>query len=159
MPFLGKLSLTGPRKEKTRAKKRANGEGNIRKRDDRNGWKARFYGEKGNLPSVYGKTQAEVRKRLAEAAAEAAEDPELEEGDMTIAQWLTTWQRDFPRNVKLGTAISYEIQVRVHIAPTLGAIQLTALRTPSIQCLYNQKLAQGLSPKSIKNIPGCLYGR
>ena len=107
--------------------------------------------------SVYGKTQAEVRIRLSEAAAETTEDSGLEEDDMTVAQWLTTWQRDFLGNVKPGTAISYEMQVRVHIVPTLGAIQLSALRTPSIQRLYNQKLVQGLSPMSMKNIHGCLH--
>ncbi|MBR6954157.1 MAG: site-specific integrase [Clostridia bacterium] len=76
---------------------------------------------------------------------------------MTVAQWLTIWQRDFLGNVKPGTAISYEMQVRVHIVPTLGEIKLTALRTPVVQRLYNQKLAQGMSPKSIKNIHGCLH--
>ena len=48
------------------AKKRANGEGSIRKREDKKCWEARYYDEKGKRHSVYGKTQAEVRKRLAE---------------------------------------------------------------------------------------------
>ena len=139
------------------ARKRANGEGTIRRRDDRNGWEARFYDEKGTRHSVYGKTQAEVRKRLTQAIKEASEESYLEDEDMTVAQWLTIWQRDFLGNVKPGTAISYEMQVRVHIVPTLGEIKLTALRTPVVQRLYNQKLAQGLSPKSIKNIHGCLH--
>lgn len=34
---------------------------------------------------------------------------------------------------------------------------LTALRTPVVQRLYNQILAKGLSPKTIKNIHGCLH--
>ena len=44
------------------AKKRANGEGNIRKRDDGKGWEARFYDDRGKRHSVYGKTQGEDRK-------------------------------------------------------------------------------------------------
>ena len=139
------------------AKKRANGEGNIRKREDRKCWEARFYDEDGNRHSVYGKTQGEVRKKLSEAAAESSSDISNEEDDLTVAQWLSIWQRDFLGNVKPGTAISYDMQVRVHIVPTLGEIKLTALKTPPIQRLYNQKLAQGLSPKSIKNIHGCLH--
>ena len=139
------------------AKKRANGEGNIRKREDRKGWEARFYDEDGNRHSVYGKTQGEVRKRLSEAVAESSSEISNDEDDLTVAQWLSIWQRDFLGNVKPGTAISYDMQVRVHIVPTLGEIKLTALKTPPIQRLYNQKLAQGLSPKSIKNIHGCLH--
>ena len=141
------------------AKKRANGEGNLRKREDRNGWEARYYDAKGNRHSVYGKTQAEVRKRLAEAVKKEEEkDSELEEEeDLTVGQWLAIWQRDFLGNVKPGTMISYETQNRVHILPALGEIKLTALRTPVVQRLYNQILAKGLSPKTIKNIHGCLH--
>ena len=140
------------------AKKRANGEGNLRKREDRNGWEARYYDAKGNRHSVYGKTQAEVRKRLAEAVKKEEEkDSELEEEDLTVGQWLAIWQRDFLGNVKPGTMVSYETQIRVHILPALGEIKLTALRTPVVQRLYNQILAKGLSPKTIKNIHGCLH--
>ena len=140
------------------AKKRANGEGNLRKREDRNGWEARYYDAKGNRHSVYGKTQAEVRKRLAEAVKQEEEkETELEEEDLTVGQWLAIWQRDFLGNVKPGTMISYETQIRVHILPALGEIKLTALRTPVVQRLYNQILAKGLSPKTIKNIHGCLH--
>ena len=140
------------------AKKRANGEGNLRKREDRNGWEARYYDAKGNRHSVYGKTQAEVRKRLAEAVKKEEEkDSELEEEDLTVGQWLAIWQRDFLGNVKPGTIVSYETQIRVHILPALGEIKLTALRTPVVQRLYNQILAKGPSPKTIKNIHGCLH--
>ena len=140
------------------AKKRANGEGNLRKREDRNGWEARYYDAKGNRHSVYGKTQAEVRKRLAEAVKKEEEkETELEEEDLTVGQWLAIWQRDFLGNVKPGTMVSYETQIRVHILPALGEIKLTALRTPVVQRLYNQILAKGLSPKTIKNIHGCLH--
>ena len=70
---------------------------------------------------------------------------------------MQMWHRDFLGNVKLGTADSYEMQMRVHILPTLGEIKLSALRTPMIQRLYNRKLEEGLSPKSIKNMHGCLH--
>ena len=67
------------------------------------------------------------------------------------------WHRDYLGNVKLGTADTYEMQIRVHIIPELGDVKLSALRTPMIQRLYNKKQEEGLSPKSIKNIHGCLH--
>ena len=60
------------------AKKRANGEGNIRKRKDGR-WEGRYtagYDEKTGkqlIKNVLGKTQAEVKEKLAKAVAEAAD--------------------------------------------------------------------------------------
>ena len=139
------------------AKRRANGEGSIRKREDKKCWEARYHDEKGKRHSIYGKTQAEVRKRLAEVLKESAENNDLDDENLTVGQWLAIWQHDFLGNVKPGTVASYEMQVRVHILPMLGEIKLTELRTPVVQRLYNQKLVQGLSPKSIKNIHNCLH--
>ena len=139
------------------AKKRANGEGNIRKRDDGKGWEARFYDDRGKRHSVYGKTQAEVRKKLATAMADANHLDDEEAEELTVGQWLTIWQRDFLGNVKPGTAINYEMTLRVHVIPALGEIPLMSLKTPPIQRLYNQKLVEGLSPKSLKNFHGCLH--
>ena len=138
------------------AKKRANGEGNIRKREGV-GWEARFYDDKGKRHSVYGKTQTEVRKKLAEALSMVGVHDGNEGDDLTVGQWLVIWPRDFLGNVKPGTAINYEMTLRVHVIPALGEIPLIDLKTPPIQRLYNKKLLEGLSPKSIKNLHGCLH--
>ena len=139
------------------AKKRANGEGNLRKRDDGKGWEARYYDTRGKRHSVYGKTQAEVRKKLADAMALVGKSDSNEVDELSVGNWLGIWQRDFLGNVKPGTAINYEMTLRVHVIPALGEIPLVDLKTPPIQMLYNQKRREGLSPKSIKNIHGCLH--
>ena len=137
------------------ARKRANGEGSIRKRADGN-WEARYTAD-GKRHSIYGRTQSEVRKKLAEVTITIDHGDYTEDSGLTLGQWMKMWHRDFLGNVKLGTADSYEMQMRVHILPTLGEIKLSALRTPMIQRLYNRKLEEGLSPKSIKNMHGCLH--
>ena len=137
------------------ARKRANGEGTIRKRAD-GSWEARYCAD-GKRHSVYGRTQAEVRKKLTEVSVTIDHGDYREDSGLTFGQWLTMWHRDYLGNVKLGTADTYEMQIRVHIVPTLGDVKLSALRTPMIQCLYNKKREEGLSPKSIKNIHGCLH--
>ena len=137
------------------ARKRANGEGTIRKRAD-GSWEARYCVD-GKRHSVYGRTQAEVRKKLTEVSSTIDHGDYLEDSGLTLGQWLTMWQRDYMGNVKLSTADTYEMQIRVHIIPVLGDVKLTALRMPMIQRLYNRKLEEGLSPKSIKNIHGCLH--
>ncbi len=139
------------------ARKRANGEGNLRKREDGKGWEARYYDLKGKRHSVYGKSQKEVRKKLEDALDAMNSDSSLEDSDTTVSQWLNIWEKDFLGNVKQGTADNYEMLMRVHVIPTLGEIKLTELKTPIIQRLYNKKLMEGLSPKTIKNIHGCLH--
>ena len=137
------------------AKKRANDEGNIYKRENGT-WEAR-YTANGKRHSLYGKTQTEVRKKLTEALSRIDRDEYIEETGLTVAQWLTIWQRDYLGNVKQGTAQNYELHVRLYIAPSLGGIKLSALKGPAIQKLYNRMIEKGLSPKTVKNTHGCLH--
>ena len=78
------------------AKKRANGEGNIRKRKDGR-WEGRYtagYDEKNGkriIKSVLGKTQAEVKEKLARAIADAEVLDTQRVDDYTLGTWLQTW--------------------------------------------------------------------
>ena len=78
------------------AKKRANGEGNIRKRKDGR-WEGRYtagYDPKTGkriIKNVLGKTQAEVKEKLAQAQQESAELDVARSEDYTVATWLRSW--------------------------------------------------------------------
>ena len=63
--------------EENMAKKRANGEGSIKKRDNGK-WEAR-YTVNGNRHSIYGKTREEVRKKLTDVLAQVDTDQYVEE--------------------------------------------------------------------------------
>ena len=77
-------------------KKRANGEGNIRKRKDGR-WEGRYTAgydsETGKriIKNVLGKTQAEVKKKLAHAQQESAGLDVSYSEDYTVATWLRSW--------------------------------------------------------------------
>lgn len=158
-------------------RKRANGEGSIRKRSNGT-WEARVTvgvnPETGKLisKSVYGRTQKEVREKLNALqkgeqqavnppaagpgiASEAANEPEQKE--MTVGEWLDTWLKEYLADVKQGTSIHYESVVRLHLKPALGDIPLSQLRTPMVQKFYNKLRAEQRSPKYIKNIHGVLH--
>ena len=142
--------------EERMAKKRANGEGNIKKRENGT-WEARF-SVNGKRHSIYGKTRAEVRKKLTDTLAQIDQDQFIEKTDMTVAEWLTIWQRDYIGNVKRGTAVNYELHLRLYILPALGEVKLNGLKTPMIQKVYNDLISvKGLSPKTVKNAHGCLH--
>lgn len=157
------------------AKKRANGEGSIRKRSNGT-WEARVitgvHPESGKLisKSIYGKTQKEVREKLTAYQAEEAKQAQsapaspgycCENGDygdnMTVGEWLDIFQRDYLADIKPGTAVGYASVIENHLKPGLGKISLRGLRVPMVQRFYNQLREKGLSPKYIKNIHGVLH--
>lgn len=147
---------SGPRKgDLLMARKKANGEGNIRKRDNGT-WEGRAT-IGGKSKSVYGKTQAEVRRKLTEILSSVDNGTYIPDTGMTVAQWLEIWQNEYCRNIKRSTAARYESDVRIHIVPAIGKLRLSDLKPFHIQRLYNQAQDNGLSDKSIHNLHGTLH--
>ena len=78
------------------AKKRANGEGNIRKRKDGR-WEGRFTAGhdpvtgKQIFKNVLGKTQAEVKEKLKKALVEAGQVDFAKSGKYTVGAWTDEW--------------------------------------------------------------------
>ena len=143
------------------AKRAAQGAGSIRQRSDGT-WEARY--TVGRDPgtgkqvqrSIYGKTQAEVRKKLAKVSTELDEGIYKDPCDITVGEWLDVWLAEYNNSIKPYTRRAYEMNIRVHLKPGLGKVKLTALTVPMVQRFYNQKL-DALSPKSIKNLNGILH--
>lgn len=144
------------------AKRGAQGSGNIRKRPDGT-WEARY--TVGRDPgtgkqvqrSVYGQTQAEVRKKLAAAVSALDTNTYQERTRITVAQWLDEWYANYCENLlKRYSLMSYETIIRKHLKPAFGAKQLFDLTTGDVQRLVQQMTKAGYSPKTIKNAHGCL---
>jgi integrase len=162
----------------------AQGSGTIRQR--KNGkWEARY--TVGRDPgtgkqiqkSVYGDTQAEVRKKLAQATNSIDEGIYTEPSRLTVGAWLGIWLSEYVENtVKPSTFYSYRKQCQNHIKPSLGAVRLATLNAHMIQKFYNDlhrgngsknKIIDkdesnngngdkpGLSPKTVKNIHGIFH--
>lgn len=143
-----------PRKSNTRA---AQGAGSIRQRPDGT-WEARYL--VGRDPgtgkqlrkSVYGRTQKEVRQKLAQAIAAVDNGDYFEPSKMTLAQWLDIWTTDYMSDKKYLTVKHYKAQVNTHIKPALGAVKLSQLAPHTIQGFYNNLLKSGCTvPKYDKN--------
>lgn len=162
-------------------RKRANGEGSMRKRSN-GSWEGRITvgadPVTGKLisKSIYGRTQREVRekmKALQEGGQQAGDPPaaslplsaefppsaETPAGpkEMTVGEWLDTWLKEYLADVKPGTMINYESVVRLFLKPVFGNIPLSQLRTPMIQKFYNKLRTEDRSPKYIKNIHGIFH--
>jgi len=137
------------------AKKRANGEGTLRKRIN-GSWEARIVVD-GKYKSFYGKTKA-LAVKARDTYLDAHEDGiNLDAEKLSFSQWLDIWLQEYNIGVKPMTEARYESDIRVHIRPALGNIKLTELKAPVLQRMYNQKLKSGLSAKTVRNLHGVIH--
>ena len=131
------------------AKKRANGEGNIRKRKDGR-WEGRYtagYDAKTGkriIRNVLGKTQAEVKEKLKAALEEVKGIDVVRSEDYTVTTWLRTWYELYAKpNVRTATANRYELIIESYTIPRIGSIKLKKLTTRHLQKLYKELLEGG----------------
>lgn len=143
------------------AKKRANGEGNIRKRADGR-WEGRYtagyHPETGKriIKNVLGKTQAECKAKLS-AAMEAARGIDVSRADeYTVATWLRSWYEIYAKpNIRISTANRYQLMVEQYTIPRIGNIKLTKLTSRDLQKLYKDLMENGrIDRKSGHGNPG-----
>ena len=131
------------------AKKRANGEGNIRKRKDGR-WEGRYTAgvdpETGKpiAKSVLARTQRECKEKLQKAMEELEKFDVTKRRDYTVGEWVQLWYENYAKpSVRASTAAYYKNYIDQHIVPRIGDIKLTALTTLQIQKFYNETKAHG----------------
>lgn len=125
--FLPSAVLCGAAKEANNmAKKRANGEGNIRKRSDGR-WEGRYtagyHPDTGKriIKNVLGRTQAEVRAKLKKAIEEAGSLDVVKAGKYMVAEWLRLWFEVYAKpNLRFSTAEYYRRGMSCTPSPTSG---------------------------------------
>ena len=137
-------------------KRRANGEGNIRKRKDGR-WEGRYtagYDANGKAitKNVLGKTQAEVKDKLRNAIEDSKKLDPVKAGSYTLEQWLKLWYSVYVEpQVRYSTKEFYHNAIDHHIIPKLGNVKLEKLTMLQIQQFYNELLKSGRVQK--KNQP------
>ena len=153
------------------AKKRANGEGNIRKRKDGR-WEGRFTAGhdpatgKQIIKSVLGKTQAEVKEKLKKAMDDAQKVDFTKSGKYTVGIWMDEWFENVAKiKVRASSHQTYKGYIENHIKPNIGNIPIEKLTTMDLQKFYRKLLTKGrverieakdqpkgLSAKTVRNI-------
>ena len=153
------------------AKKRANGEGNIRKRKDGR-WEGRFTAGhdpatgKQVFKNVLGKTQTEVKEKLKKALVEAGQVDLAKSGKYTVGAWMDEWFENVAKvKVRPSSHQTYKGYIDNHIKPNIGNIPLEKLTTMDLQKFYRNLLTKGrverieskeqpkgLSAKTVRNI-------
>ncbi len=130
-------------------KKRANGEGSLRKR--KNGrWEGRYtagYDPATGKPihkSVLAKTQSEAKEKLKQAIAEAEKLDMSRAKSYTLGAWIKLWYEVYAeprlREKTKDYCLNY---INNHIIPELGNTPLEKLTTIQIQKFYNDLQKSG----------------
>ena len=139
------------------AKKRANGEGSIRKRSDGR-WEGRYtagyHPETGKriIKNVLGKTQAEVKEKLAKAIEDSKALDVVHADEYTVGEWLRLWYELYAKpNIRPTTADSYRLGIEKHVIPRIGDIKLNKLTSREIQKMYKDLQENGRLRKSQKS--------
>ena len=152
-------------------KRRANGEGNIRKRKDGR-WEGRYIvghdpeTGKAIIKNVLGKTQAEVKEKLKKAIEENVGIDYGRAKAYTVGTWLEVWMENYAK-IKLRPSTFKTSQgfLKNHIKPQIGGIPLADLTSLDLQRFYKhlldggrvdrieaKKKPKGLAPKTGRNI-------
>ena len=153
------------------AKRRANGEGNLRKRKDGR-WEGRYTAGrdpdtgKAIYKNVLGKTQAEAKAKLKQAIEEAKGLDASKAGRYTVGEWMEVWFEHYAKvKVRPSSHQTYRGYIDNHIKPNIGKIQLEKLTSLELQKFYkrllekgrvnrieSRKQSKGLSAKTVRNI-------
>ena len=153
------------------AKRRANGEGSIRKRSDGR-WEGRYTAgrnpETGKpiYKNVLGKTQAEVKAKLKAAIENSANLDVIKAEQYTTGQWMDVWFENCAKiKVRPSSHQTYRGYIDNHIKPNIGDVPLSKLSSLHLQKLYKKLLAggrvdrieakgqpKGLSARTVRNI-------
>ena len=153
------------------AKRRANGEGNLRKRKDGR-WEGRYTAGhdpetgKAIYRNVLGKTQSEARAKLKAAIEEAKHIDPVKSKKYTVGKWMDEWFENYAKvKVRPSSHQTYRGYIDNHIKPNIGKLPLEKLTSLELQKLYKKLLtkgrvdrieskhqAKGLSAKTVRNI-------
>lgn len=105
---------------------------------------------------VYGRTEAEVLKKVKALNVAEAKGEVTRASGMTVEQWLTQWfeeakaPRDGKPGLKLNTQVSYEGVMRRYLIPHLGHRQLDRLTPQHLATMYRRLREQGLAEPTIR---------
>ena len=138
------------------AKRRADGEGNVRQKRP-NLWEGRIVaGHKKDGSPIYkyvsGRTQKEAYEKLRELITEYRNVELTEDSQITVEEWMQKWMDEYMLfSIREQTWKSYESVIRLYIIPNLGNKKVASLTTSVVQKFYNKLLSEGKSGSLVRD--------
>ena len=136
--------------------KRGNNEGSIYKRADGR-WAAALTLPGRKRRTLYGETRQEAARKLTEALRDREAGLPVLPERQTLGEFLTRWLEAVEPTIRRSTFVRYEQYIRLHTVPLIGNVRLPRLTPQQLQGLYAKKLADGLSPTSVRHLHTVLH--
>lgn len=130
------------------SKKRGQNEGSIYKRKD-GLYSAQVTGDDGKRVTKYFKTRKEAYEWVQMLQTQIKNGLSLAGAQAFMCDFLDNWLATAKTTVRPKTYEQYGQIIRQHILPTMGKMRLKDIRPNIIQELYNRKLAQGSSERTV----------
>ncbi len=115
-----------------------------------------YTGAGGRRGVIYGSTRAEVRDRLVVVQRDAQQGIAQTPARLTVDAYLDQWLDAVKPSLKPRTFESYSNLLRLHVRPRIGRIALAKLTPREVQALVNDRLAAGLSPRTVQYVHSVL---
>jgi integrase len=136
--------------EKRPKRKRANGEGSIRKKSNGR-WEAVLttgHDQHGKQQRLYfsGKSHGEVSDKIGKAKADRNDGVLIAEANITVAAFMQRWLEQ-KREIRYNTRRSYSGVNRLYITPRIGRVTLSKLTPLKVEDLISSLLRDGFSPR------------
>jgi integrase len=134
--------------------RRGHNEGSISKRKDGR-WEGRislgYEGGARKRKVFYGKTRRDVQQQLTKALRDHQQGLPVAPERQTVATFLTTWLETAAKpKLRPRTYDSYRQTITKHLIPALGRTILQKLSPQQVQRYLNEKLATGLSARTVQ---------
>jgi len=140
--------------------RRGHSEGTIHRRNDGRWAAALSLGHQGGRRRrryFYGKTRAEVAKKLQEAQRTVSDGGPIPPERQTVATLLETWlENGAARRVRPRTIERYKEIVSLHLIPSLGDVRLSKLSPVDVEKMMSNALAKGAAPRSVSHFRAVL---
>src|SRR5262249_43903676 len=106
---------------------------------------------------LYGQTRKEVAAKLHDAQQNIKRSKPIPSVRETLGAFLDRWLRDVAaKKVRPTTLVRYELDIRLHIKPSLGRLKLAEVTPQEVQRMIGELAAAGLGPRSIANCRAAL---
>lgn len=135
--------------------KKDHGSGSITQRKDKT-WTARIQignkqNGKPNIKAFYGKTEAEVKRKLKNFKQEIQKNDFIVVQKTTVQQYMGNWLITVKKNtLKPKSYDRLETTLKYQIYPYIGNLQISALTSDDVQTMINQLRDEGKSYSTIK---------
>jgi integrase len=145
-----------------KSKSRANGDGDVYPRKNKEGkitsYRGAYFGPDGKRRYVSGKTKEEARNALREARSGADQGLVFDAKRLTVGEYLDRWLKDSVQgSVRRSTFESYRRQARRYITPAIGRVRLKVLTPAHVQGLYREMQDRGLSARTVEYTHAVLH--